>query len=423
MDQQTRPTFPGLDILTPEYATNRDFYIAKAHQDYPVHYYEPLDIWILSKHADVRAVYHDSETYSSAAWGLVPPPADLAPRVMDMNDDARINALDPPEHAKLRVPVQQAFLPAKLVGVDDLCRKIANDIVDEFVDDGECDLLHAFSTRFALTLIVRLLGLPPERSHDYHRWAMSFFSLFTPKPPEGVNPDSLRKMPDEVLRARWTDIAEANEFLRGVVEGMDANPGENLLSHLLQLREPDGERTLSFASNVRNALDFVAAGHDTTANLITHLTYFSLTVPGLRDKLLADPSLIPSAVVETVRRRGSADGSFRRAMRDVEIRGVKIPKEAILYLHINAANLDPEVFEDPEEFILDRPNIKQMMAFGFGRHVCLGQHLARVEAKIAYEVLTERLPNLRLKEGFKITYTPAVMNMVINELPVVWNRL
>ncbi len=417
------PTFTAVDFMSPEYANDRHKYIAEMLRDSPVFYYPPMNLWVISKYDDVKAAFKDYETFSSAAWGMLPCPDDLKARAADMDTDVRINTMDPPEHAKLRIPVQQAFLPGNLTSVEENGRRIANRLIDKFIDKGECDLLHDYCYWFPLYVALDLLGLPEDHAEDYHRWAMSFFALFTPKRPDGTtDPAHLMAMPPEVLRANWENLAESNDYLRGIVEGLDENPQTNLLSKLLELRESDGSRTLSVSSIVRNALDFVSAGHDTTATLIAHLTFFSLSVPGLKETLKKDPEAIHHAILETLRMQGSADGLFRRTMREVEIGGVKLPKGAIVYLYTTAANLDPDVFPNPSDFEMDRPNAKDLISFGFGRHVCVGQSLARMEAEIAYGELLRRIPSLRLKPGFeKLAYNPSVMNVQAQSLPVVWD--
>lgn len=408
--------------MSPEFANNRNKYIPGILRDLPVFYYDPMNIWVVSKHEDVKNGFFDSATYSSSAWGLLPPPDDIAPRVQDMNTDVRINTMDPPDHAKLRVPVQQAFLPGGLTSVEASARRIANELIDRFIDKGECDLLQEFCYPFPLHVILELLGVPKDRAEDYHRWAASFFMLFTPKLPDGsTDPEHYKSMPADFLRANWSNIAEANDYFRPIVEDLDEHPGKNVLSALLQLREPDGSRTLTLSTNVRNALDFVSAGHDTTATAVAHLIHFTETVAGLKDTLRKDPALIPAAIDETLRMRGSADGLFRRNLEEVEIRGVRIPRGSIVYLYIQAANLDPDEFPNPLEFDLGRQNSKTMMSFGYGRHTCVGQHLARIELRVAFEELYRRIPSLRLAEGFtQMTYTPMVMNVTPQSLPVVW---
>lgn len=422
MNPQTLPVFPDLDIFSPEYACNREKYAARALRDYPLHFYKPLNLWIVSKHKDVRSALFTPQVFSSVAFGLLPPPDDIAPRVPDLYTDVRLPSMDPPEHTKLRVPVQQALLPGRLVGKDEVVRRIANELIDTFIDKGECDLLHDFSYKLALYLIVDLLGIPKERAEDYHRWSNCFFQLFTPKVPERADARFSVPMPEEVLRQNWEGLAEANDYLREVVENLDRNPGNNMLSNLLQLREPDGSRTITISANVRNALDFEAAGHDTTATLIAHLTYFVLTTPGLKDTLTEDPSLIPAAISETLRRRCPVDGLFRRTLSDVELCGQKIESGSIVYLDLTAANLDPDVFPEPETFRLNRDNIKEMVSFGYGRHVCVGQYLSRIEAKAAYEELMRRIPNMRLADGFKLEYMPSVATTVLKGLPLVWDK-
>lgn len=418
--QANRPTLGGLDFFSSDYTNNPEKFIARAHEEQPVYYYPPMNLWVLTKYRDVQAAFLDSTTYSSKAWGLVPPPADIAPRVPDMYTDVRINSMDPPDHAKLRIPVQQGLLSGGIAGVEAMVREIANELIDGFVAKGECDLKQEFSYKLPLYVALTLLGLPRDHAEDYHRWGTSFFGLFTPKG-EATSLEHMRQMPEADLRRCWLDMAEANEYLRPVVEELDRNPGNNLLSKLLKLRSPDGSRTLSVSENVRNALDFVSAGHDTTTTLIDHVMYYTQRDRAIKARLTENPSLIPVAVEEALRRRGSADGMYRITTRDVEVRGVTIPKDSIVMLHITAANLDPEVFADPGAFNLDRPNVNKLLSFGAGRHVCAGQHLARLQGRVAYEELTRRLPGLRVAPGYTIEYEPTLMNVIIARLPVEWD--
>lgn len=416
-----RPVLEGLDLMSRQYSNHPEIAIARAHKEQPVYFYPPMNLWVVTKYDDIRDAFMDSATYSSRAWGLVPPPADLAPLVKDFFTDDRINSMDPPEHTKVRIPVQRALLAAGNASTQDMIRRLANEIIDEFIDRGECDLMQEFAYKLPLYVVLELLGLPKDRAEDYHKWGVSFFALFTPKAPEGTKAEHLRPMPEEVLRKCWGDLAEANEYLRGVVEELDRNPGENMLSQLLQLRELDGSRTFTIGENVRSALDYVSAGHDTTTTLIGHLIYYTHRDAAIKQRLHDNPELIPLAVEETVRRRGSADSMFRITTRDVEIRGVSIPKGAIIMFQITAGDLDPDVFPNSEVFDIDRPNLKRFLAFGGGRHVCAGQGLARVQGRIAYEELTRRIPFLRIKTGFEMTYEPTVMNVIIDSLPVEWD--
>ncbi len=416
-----QPLLENIDFLSPDYVNNLDKYVPQVLEHSPVFFYPPLNIWVISKYDDVRKAFSDYDTFSANAWGVIPPPPDLESRVQDMNTDVRINSMDPPEHAKLRAPVQEAFMPAGLTSVDTNARRIANNLIDGFIDRGSCDLLEDFCNWLPLNVVMDFLGLPKEHAGDYHRWGTSLFALFTPKQPDGTQAEHLLPMPEEVLRGAWMNLAEANEFLRPVVENLDAHPGNNLLSRLLQLREPDGSRTLSLSDNVRNALDFVTAGHETTATLIAHMVYYACTVPGLRQRLEGDEAVVSGLLDETLRIRGSADGFFRLTKREVNIRGVDIPKGSIVYLYLTAANMDPAVFADPWNFDTTRPNLRNALSFGYGKHTCVGRFLAKIEAKAAFEELFRRIPTIRLPQGFKIRYSPSVINVLIESLPVEWD--
>src|SRR5829696_4207362 len=185
------------------------------------------------------------------------------------------------------------------------------------------------------------------------------------------------------------------DYIENLVHEKANNLGDDYTSDLLRIRAED-EDNLSFQEVVSICYSLSFAGHETTTNLILNGLRRLLGQPGLWDELREEPSLIENAVEETLRRDTSVIAWRRSTTRPAEVAGVEIPEGARLMLLLASANRDERVFEDPDEFDIRRENANKHIAFSHGIHFCLGAPLARLEARIAFELLTERLPDLRL---------------------------
>jgi cytochrome P450 len=166
-----------------------------------------------------------------------------------------------------------------------------------------------------------------------------------------------------------------------------------------------------------------SAGSDTTANLIAQMVYRLLRDDRrLWDEVVADRSLIPNAVEETMRFMGPVRGVVRLVKEDVQIRGVEIPAGSRIYLSLASANYDEDKFEDSHSFDVTRANSKEHLGFGLRTHFCIGSPLARLEARIALERLADRLPDLRLADpAQELEYTPSLILPGVHHLDVVWD--
>jgi len=408
------PTVEGFDPLSAAFLSDPVPMIRKAQQTAPIFYHEPLKMWVITKHADICAAARDYETFSSKALGLIPPPDDLADRVPPAMDKEIFITMDPPEHIGSRAVVAQFFTARAVTKLEQPTREIANRLIDGFIDKGQCDFMNDFAYQLSLEVILQLLGVPSERAADYRRWTGDLFTVFTPK-------SQAQSMSDEERRQHWSGLVECYEFFDGLVSEREANPKNDVLTNMLQAKTPDG-RPLVNRSRIRsNIFELIAAGNDTTANLMGAMLQLLQENPEQWEDLRQHPELMGNAVEETLRRRGSAPGLFRITTREVEIGGTTIPKGEIVWLLFIAGGLDDDKFENPEKFDIRRKGADAHTTFGHGRHMCLGNALARLEIKVGMGEFFRRIPDWRIIENQKLHYLPTFTVLALEKLLIQWN--
>jgi cytochrome P450 len=408
------PTVEGFDPLSDAFLSDPVPMILKALQTAPTFYHEPLKMWVITKHADICAAARDYETFSSKALGLIPPPDDLAHRVPPNMDKEIFITIDPPEHTGSRKAVAPFFTPGAVARMEQPTREIANRLIDGFIHKGQCDFMNDFAYRLSLEVIMQLVGIPPERAADYRRWTADLFTVFTPK-------SSAQPMSEEERRLHWSGLVECYEFFDALVSEREADPKEDLLTKMLQAKAPDGGPLVNRSRIRSNIFELVAAGNDTTANLMGAMLQLLEENPEQWEDLRRHPELLGNAAEETLRRRGSAPGLFRITTRDVEIGGATIPKGEIVWLLFIAGGLDDEKFENPKKFDIRRQSAGEHVAFGHGRHTCLGNMLARLEIKVGMEEFFRRIPDWRIVKGQKLHYLPTFTVLALEKLPIEWD--
>jgi cytochrome P450 len=409
----------AFDLFAADYIDDAFPAVSRLHQESPVFFYQPLNVWCVTKYDDVKNVLKDWKTYSSKAIGLIDPPDDLRSQVSDLCDDSLIIATDPPLHTQLRQPIIKLFNHEALKGVEPALRRRANELIDGFIGRGHCNLMREFAYPVSLATIMVLFNLPTERAAEYRAWSDDFISMLTPQPIGSNGQAPKHPMPDIEVRERWERLARANAFFRDLVDQRQREPETDLISEMLRVRDSEGNQALTPEAVIMNAVGLLTAGHDTTANLIGSMAMLLLRNPDQWNKLQGDSSLLNGAIHETLRRHGSAKALLRHVTQDVTIRGIDIPKDSYLFLMLNAANLDPEVFPDPDRFDITRSNAEDNLTFGFGRHACLGKMIAKLEARVAFEELFRRIPRFRLAEdGLVNGPTMSAVNLI--DLNIEW---
>jgi cytochrome P450 len=215
-------------------------------------------------------------------------------------------------------------------------------------------------------------------------------------------------------------MAAFRRYLRAMVEERQRHPRGDLLSTLIEARL-EGERPLSTVELTNLASVLIFAGNETTTNLISSALLYLLRHPGLWQELRATPAAIPNALEEVLRFDAPVMAMMRTVTEATQLGGVELPAGARLLLLFASANRDESVFEQAERFDIHRPNASRHLGFSHGTHYCVGAPLARLEARIVLELLTERLPNPRLVEGEAITYHPSIIHHGLHHLMVEWD--
>jgi cytochrome P450 len=211
------------------------------------------------------------------------------------------------------------------------------------------------------------------------------------------------------------------QYCEALIEQRRQQPQDDLLSDLVQAQEEDGT-SLSMNELVGLIMSFLIAGHLTTSDLIGNALVLLLQQPELWQALCYEPRLAPKLIEETLRRDSSVPGLMRVATEDMTFKGVSITKGSRLFLAFGSANHDETVFPNPTRFEPERENLHKHLAFGQGIHFCIGAPVARLEGRIALEVLSQRLPNLRFQPGQTVTYRPNLVFRGPEYLHLMWDH-
>lgn len=344
--------------------------------------------WAVTRHADVWRISLDQQTFSSERGSALNPP--FTEEQLIPQREIMLN-MDPPRHTKHRRLVNMGFSPKILRNAEQHIRGLARSIVDGVARRGRCDFVTEVAAELPLQVIVQMLGVPHADRHKFFEWSNTMIG--------GDDPE-YSTCPEVGQLAMMQLFAYANEL---AVERKRC-PREDLTTLLLQA-EVDGER-LTESQYDSFVMLLAVAGNETTRNLIAGGMLALIEHPDQRARLLADASLLPTAVEEMLRYVSPIMCFRRTAQRDVELGGQTIREGDRVIVWYASANRDQEVFADPDRFDVGRqPN--DHLGFGIGPHFCLGAHLARLEIRIMFEELLRRLPDIelegpvsRLRSGF-----------------------
>lgn len=297
---------------------------------------------------------------------------------------------EPPDHTRMRKLVTRVFSVKAVQRLRDRTEAIADDLLTSLEQQARAgrpvDLVEAYCALLPVTVIAEILGVPDSERHT----VLEFGTAAAPSLDLGLS------------WGRFRTVERAlSSFERWLVEHIEAkrrDPGDDLLSQMVAARDDDGV-ALTDKELIATAGLVLAAGFETTVNLLSNGIALLHEHPEQRALLAADPDRWPNAVEEVLRHDPPVLLTGRTVVRDTEIAGTRVPRGAVVTTLLAGANRDPEVFADPHRFDVTRENAADHVSFSAGRHFCLGAALARMEGQVGLQRVTERFPDLRLTPG------------------------
>ncbi len=381
--------------------------------------------WAITRYADVVSVSREWSMYSSERRGALlrePPEEALeTQRLMMLN-------MDPPRHTKLRGLINKGFTPRMVARLTPPIQQFCDDIIDAVCERGECDFVTEIAAELPLRVIAELLGIPQTDRHQIFEWSNTMI---------GSDDPEWQRSPEESMEAALAMYAYANELARerrdaprgeaGDRAGSTRPPaggsppnGDDLVSALMRA-EVDGERLTEMEFDVFFLL-LAVAGNETTRNLIAGGMLALIEHPDQRRRLLEDPTLLDIAVEEMLRWVTPVMQFQRTAQRDTQVAGQHISEGDRVALFYVSANRDEAVFDRPDQFDVGRRPNDHLSFGGGGPHFCLGANLARLEIRLMFEALLDRLPDIELNgqpRRLRSNFINGLKEMQVRFTPVV----
>jgi cytochrome P450 family 142 subfamily A polypeptide 1 len=388
-----RPEFDLIDgrFYSGELGDPREAYAwMRAHE--PV--YRADGILGAASYEAVLTAERDPELFSNA--GGIRPGVGPLPQMIDMDD---------PQHLQHRRLVNAGFTRKKVEAKIDRIRDICDQLIDAVCDKGEADFVRDLAAPLPMAVVGDMLGVRPEERDTFLQWSDDLMNAL------GSN------VTEESLQAQLNAYLAFTEFTHRTIADRRKNPTDDLTSILVH-SEIDGHR-LSDEDIVGETLLILIGGDETTRHVLSGGMEQLMRHPDQQASLVRNPDGIPAAIEEMLRWSSPIKNMCRTVTRDVDFFGTQLRRGEKMMLLFESANFDDTVFDDPNRFDIARsPN--PHVAFGFGTHFCLGNQLARLEARIMFEQLLSRLPDMTLVDDGPLRRRPANFVSGLEEMPVKW---
>jgi cytochrome P450 len=364
----------------------------------PVLRIPPYDVVAVTGYEEAMGVYRNTEDFSNiTALGGPFPPLPFTPEGDDIN--AQIDAhreqfpmyehmvtMDPPDHTRARSLLSRLLTPKRLKENEDFMWRLADRQLDEFIGQGQCEFIAEYAKPFSLLVIADLLGVP-EEDHENFRVVLG-----AERPGSRVGALDHETVGTNPLE--WLD-----DKFSAYLEDRRREPRDDVLTELAGAKYPDGS-TPEIIEVVRTATFLFAAGQETTTKLLSAAMKVLVDRPDIQRKLRQDRSLIPTFIEESLRMESPVKSDFRLVRRSTRVGDLDLPAGSMVLVLPGAVNRDPNRFENPHEFQLGRPNVREHIAFGRGVHSCPGAPLARVEGRVSLERILDRLGEIAADETY-----------------------
>lgn len=371
-----------------------------ARRQAPIFYDPRINYWVVSRYDDVKSIFKDLETFSSAISGtpMLKPP----PEVQKILDDGGFKVYSglsgrmPPDHTRIRSFINKAFTPQRIRSLETPIRKRVNELLDSF-QGGRADIVRQLSYELPALVLFMLMGIPDEDVPQVKQYAYSRIVL------------QWGGRDNEDLTVHAHNLVRYWKYCNDLIDKRFEKLQDDLPSDLVRIYNA-GDKTITRTEMATVCYTLLFAGHETTSHTLAESIKSLLTHREHWETLCAHPEKIPQAVEELARYCPSIFTWRRITTRQVELGGTLLPKDAPLLMLIGSANRDDAMFPHGSQLQLERENAKDNVTFGYGVKYCLGSPLARLEIRVALEEMTRRFPSMRLAPNQKIEYLPNMMS-------------
>jgi cytochrome P450 len=405
---------PPLDPFADAFQQRPFATLATLRAQAPVHALVEPGWFIVTTMGLAREVLTDPERFSNQVSRRTAPPAEVADEVAAIRAEgypyiATLLLNDPPDHTRYRRLVQRAFTPRALAWMEPLVADVAEELAAALPDGGPVDFIETFCRPLPVWAISRVLGLPDERRNDVRRWTDAATATIGAQLPAARWPEVER------------DLLDYQQTMAGELERRHSAPSDDLLSALVQATSRDADaddEPIGTAELVSLTRELMVAGNESTLRLLADIVWQLDSHPAEWERVRNDPSRAERIVEEAVRLASPSAAVFRRVTADTTLGGVPLPAGATLVVSLLSANRDEAVFADGSRFDPERPPTQRHLAFGQGIHACIGNVLARMEARHAVRALARHVDGIDVDPDGPLRYLPSLIVRGLAELPV-----
>ena len=386
---------------------------AEMRGEHPVFYANELGYLVLTDMADIEAVFTDHETFASVnVQDPVFPLASQTQEILsapDFDPVAVMSNRPEPDHGRIRQYTRQGFSNRRIKTLEPYIRRRSHEMVGAMIEHGPpTEFIESFAFPLPGETVFRFIGFPEGDDEMLKDWCGDRKAFSWGRPAAADQTEIA-----EHMLAYW-------RYCREFTASKRDHRGDDLASELIDAHEANPD-DLSYREVESIVYGLSFAGHEAVTALICNTLLCLLPRRNTWEEICADPALIPNAIEEVLRFNSSQISWRRITTRDTAIGGAEVPAGTAIFLNFASANRQSDIWEDPDRFDIHRPNANRHISFGKGVHYCLGAKFAKFETQTVIEVLSQRLPSLRLAEDLTLSYFPNITFRGPTEMLVTWD--